>query len=87
MSVKIELDDEDAESILDFIEVLFDEQKSDKDLDSMLTIAYPSLDYLMELLSAQLLVEVHLEEYDEDEVSDGDHYETDDFETDPSTIH
>ena len=87
MPVKIELDDEDAESILDFIEVLFDEQKSDKDLDSMLTIAYPSLDYLMELLSAQLLVEVHLEEYDEDEVSDSDHFETDDFETDPSTLH
>ena len=87
MSVKIELDDEDAESILDFIEVLFDEQKSDKDLDSMLKIAYPSLDYLMELLSAQLLVEVHLDEYDEDEVSDSDHFETDDFETDPSALH
>tara|TARA_B100000809_G_scaffold248246_1_gene278132 strand:- start:345 stop:608 length:264 start_codon:yes stop_codon:yes gene_type:complete len=87
MTVKIELDDEDAEAILDFIEVLFDEQKSVKDLDSMLTLAYPSLDYLMELLSSQLLVEVHLDEYDEDEVSDGDHYEIDDFETDPSTLH
>ena len=75
MPVKIELDDESATDLLIFLVTLVNletEQEITEDLESVETI----LDDLIDIVSAQLKIEISIDPFDEDEQQD-DHHEID----------
>ena len=74
MPVKIELDDESATDLLIFLVTLVNletEQEITEDLESVEAI----LDDLIDIVSAQLKIEISIDPFDEDEQDD--HYEID----------